>query len=275
MIELPEAVTLARQIAATIGGRRIRKVTAAHSPHKFAWFYGDPQAYHDRLAGRTIERATAYGGMVAIGAGDAVILLGDGVGLRYHPAGAALPEKHQLLLELDDGAAVSATVQMYGGLWSFREGEFENPYYRIAQEKPFPLSEAFDAAHWQRLLEGADLRKLSAKAFLATEQRIPGLGNGVLQEILWEAAVHPKRKLAALSGAERAELFRAVRTVLARMAEAGGRDTEKDFFGKPGGYATVMSKHRVGRPCPRCGGMIKKETYLGGSVYYCEGCQAV
>jgi formamidopyrimidine-DNA glycosylase len=43
---------------------------------------------------------------------------------------------------------------------------------------------------------------LSAKAFLATEQRIPGLGNGVLQDILFTAGIHPKRKMAAISEEE-------------------------------------------------------------------------
>ena len=35
----------------------------------------------------------------------------------------------------------------------------------------------------------------SAKAFLATEQRIPGLGNGCLQDILFRAGLNPRKKL--------------------------------------------------------------------------------
>jgi formamidopyrimidine-DNA glycosylase len=194
MIELPEAHALAGQIADTISGRRIAKVIAAQSPHKFAWYHGDPRHYHGLLAGKTIAGANRYGGMVEIRADDAVILVGDGVGLRLHRQNEARPEKHQLLIEFDDGAGVSATVQMYGGLWCFRDGEFENPYYRVAREKPSPLSEQFDRAYFEGLLSAVDLRKLSAKAFLATGQRIPGLGNGVLQEILWVAAIHPSEK---------------------------------------------------------------------------------
>jgi hypothetical protein len=34
---------------------------------------------------------------------------------------------------------------------------------------------------------GQEVKKLSLKALLATEQRIPGLGNGVLQDILFKA----------------------------------------------------------------------------------------
>ena len=57
------------------------------------------------------------------------------------------------------------------------------------------------------------------------------------------------------------------------MTEKGGRDTEPDFFGQPGGYHTILCKNTVNKPCPVCGTSIKKEAYMGGSVYYCPKCQ--
>ncbi len=53
----------------------------------------------------------------------------------------------------------------------------------------------------------------------------------------------------------------------------GGRDTETDLFGMKGGYASILSRNTVGTACPRCGGTIAREAYLGGNVYYCPGCQ--
>lgn len=41
------------------------------------------------------------------------------------------------------------------------------------------------------------------KAFLAAEQRFPGIGNGVLQDILLESGIHPKRKISTLRDLER------------------------------------------------------------------------
>ncbi|MDF2870055.1 MAG: Formamidopyrimidine-DNA glycolase, binding, partial [Anaerocolumna sp.] len=55
--------------------------------------------------------------------------------------------------------------------------------------------------------------------------------------------------------------------------EGGGRDTEKDLYGNPGGYITYMSKNTYGEPCTKCGYQIRKENFLGGTVYYCEHCQ--
>jgi formamidopyrimidine-DNA glycosylase len=115
--------------------------------------------------------------------------------------------------------------------------------------------------------------KLSAKAFLATEQRVPGLGNGVLQDILWTARIHPRKKMGELSSVEIDAMYDAVKDVLAQMTARGGRDTERDLFGRPGGYETVLSKNTVGKACPACGTAIRKEPYLGGAVYFCSQCQ--
>jgi formamidopyrimidine-DNA glycosylase len=273
MIEIPEAVSLSKQITETLKGKKITRVIAGFSPHKFAWYHGDPKDYDALLRGKTIDTAVAYGGLLEAQADDARLLFGDGVVLRFHAQEEKRSEKHQLLIEFGDGTAISASVQMYGGLWCFREGEFHNPYYDNAKSKPSPLSDEFDRAYFNRLIISPDVQKLSAKAFLATEQRIPGLGNGVLQDILYNARIHPKRKVETLADGERDVLFHSVKSTLKEMTAQGGRDTEKDLFGKPGGYRTRLSKNTVGKPCPVCGGMIIKEAYLGGSIYFCEGCQ--
>jgi len=272
MIEMPEATVLAQQIAATLGGKKISNVTAARSPHKFAWYFGDPQEYRTLLAGKTIDGAAAYGGHLEISAGDTRIAFSDGVNLRYARSGEKPAAKHQLLLEFDDDSSLVGSVQMYGGLMAFRAGQNDNQYYLVAKEKPSPLSKRFDAAYFDSLF-GESMNKLPLKAFLATEQRIPGLGNGVLQDILFNARLHPKKKVGTMSAADKGTLFESVRNTLAQMVVAGGRDTESDLFGRPGGYATRMSRNTAGQTCAVCGTPILKESYMGGSVYYCPACQ--
>ena len=272
MLEIPEAQTIARQFNETIIGRTITKATAASSPHGFAWYFGEPALYGEMLNGKKVTGAAAYGGRPEIWAENMRISFDDGVNVRYYTPAAKLPAKHQLHLELDDGCAICCTVQMYGGLCAFPDGMNDNFYYTVSKEKVSPLSNEFNAAYFDSLLAD-DGRKLSAKAFLATQQRIPGLGNGVSQDILWSAKIHPKRKMSTLSDGEFETLYHTVKTLLADMTEKGGRDTEKDLFGKPGGYITTMSKKNEGMPCPVCGDLIRRMAYLGGNVYVCEGCQ--
>jgi len=45
MIEIPEAEALARQLTETVGGKMITGIVAGLSPHKFAWYHGDPKDY--------------------------------------------------------------------------------------------------------------------------------------------------------------------------------------------------------------------------------------
>jgi formamidopyrimidine-DNA glycosylase len=275
MIELPEAATLAAQLNEAVRGQRVSAAIAGHSPHKFAWFHGDPAGYGALLSGRNIGSATSHGGFVEIDLDGVELVLAEGVGLRLHGVGEPRPAKHQLFIELADGRTLTGTVQMYGGFYAFRTGAFDNPYLAAARAKPSPLADAFDAAHFAGLLEAPGAEKLSLKALLATEQRIPGLGNGVLQDILFAAGLHPRRKVLDLSPVQRDALYAAVKDTLAQMTAQGGRDTERDLYGQPGGYRTRLSRNTVGQPCPRCGGTIRKEPYLGGAVYWCCGCQAV
>jgi formamidopyrimidine-DNA glycosylase len=273
VIELPEALNIAGQINDTIHGKRIASVVVAQSPHKLAWYYGEPQKYSDLLVGRTIGKASAYGGLVEIKAENTNILLGDGAGIKFHRENEPRPAKHQLLIEFNDHSAISISIQMYGGIGSFIEGELDNIYYRLAKEKPSPFSPTFNGVYFDRLISAQDVQKLSLKALLATEQRIPGLGNGILQDILFNAKMHPKKKVNTLAETDKEVLFNSVKTTISTMATKGGRDTELDLFGSFGGYKTILCKNTVNKPCPVCGTIIKKEDYMGGSVYYCEKCQ--
>ncbi len=273
MIELPEAVNISSQLNDTIFGKRIAGVTAVHSPHKLAWYYGEPSTYFDLLTSRTIGKASPFGSLVEIQVENANILFGEGVNVRFHDKGDPRPAKHQLLIEFEDHSALSFSIQMYGGLGAFPEGQLDNIYYKVAKEKPSPLTSAFDKTHFDEIVSVPDVQKLSLKGLLATEQRIPGLGNGILQDILFNAKMHPKKKVNSLSDRDREVLFNSVKTIIPMMVSKGGRDTELDLFGVPGGYKTILCKNTVNKPCPVCGTIIKKEAYMGGSIYYCEKCQ--
>jgi formamidopyrimidine-DNA glycosylase len=272
MLEIPESHNVAKQLNQTIKGKVIRKVLANASPHRFAFYFGDPDNYHSLLSGKAIGEARAVAGFIEIEAEDARILFNDGVNIRYYPAGEPVPAKNQLHIEFEDNSSIVCTVQMYGGLWVYHAGENDNKYYLIAREKPSPLIDEFNEDHFRQLLDGVK-KNLSAKAFLATEQRIPGLGNGVLQDILFNAKINPRRPLEKLTDDEKYKLFKSVKQTLLKMTAAGGRDTEKDIFGCSGRYETVMSKRTLSRPCPVCGGAIVRQAYLGGNVYFCPACQ--
>jgi formamidopyrimidine-DNA glycosylase len=249
-------------------------VVANQAHHRRAWFHDDPTAYPRLLAGARFRGAQAHGCFVEIDTGTAQLVVAEDVSVRLWPAGAERPARHQLLLELDDGSALTVTVRMYGGIWAYRSGDgFGDVSFERAKAAPSPLSGAFDGEYFETLIGTDEHRGLSLKALLAAGGRVPGLGNGVLQDVLFVARLHPRRLVASLDAEERARLFEAVTGVLCQMTRRRGRERERDLFGERGRYRVVLGRHTVGTPCPRCGATIVKEGYLGGSVYACPACQ--
>ena len=176
-----------------------------------------------------------------------------------------------MLIVFDDGSYLVFSVAMYGGIYAFSDN-FDNSYYKGSFQKLSPLDDRFDIDYFQSLIKATG-KNLSVKALLATEQRIPGLGNGVLQDILYNARINPKSKIARLSDQAIEGLFLSIKSTLSEMISHGGRNTEKDILGRSGGYRCKLSKNTYHELCPQCGSRIIKEAYMGGSVYYCPACQ--
>lgn len=64
MLEITEAIVIARQVSETLRGKRIEKVITNHSPHQFAWFYHNPEAMRqrtERARHRGRDRLRMYG----------------------------------------------------------------------------------------------------------------------------------------------------------------------------------------------------------------------
>lgn len=272
MLEIPEAATIARQLAEKVVGKEVETVIAAQSPHGFGWYFGDPAEYADKLCGKGLTGAWANAGQVEIAFGELRLVINDGVNMRYVRSEQDLPKKHQLYIGFAEGDGLVCTVQMYGGMMLFRDGEYDSPYYLVCKEKPSPLTEAFDERYFRGIIDATPVKQ-SVKALLATEQRIPGLGNGCLQDILFKACINPQTKLSLLGDGEIAQLYKCLKETLAEMTEGGGRDTEKDLFGNPGGYRSILSNKTYAYACPVCGGGIARKAYMGGNVYFCPVCQ--
>lgn len=272
MIEIPESITTAKQLNETVQGKIILEVEAQHSPHSFAWYSGKPDFYSNVMTGRIINRSIGIGSMIEITMDGYSFVVGDGANLRYYKQGEKMPEKYQTRITLEDESHLICTVQMYGAMFLIQPDKERNPYYLAGKEKPLPNTEDFTYQYFKSLFHDVS-GTLSMKAFLATEQRIPGLGNGVLQDILFEAGLHPKRKIGTITETGRRRIYESIVETLEKMTIAGGRNTEKDLFGNKGGYQTLLSKKTVGKPCPYCGSLIQKASYMGGTVYFCPMCQ--
>lgn len=272
MMELPETINLGKQINDNLKGKIISNVFVTENPSKMLFLNGTPEDYKNLLTGRKIISAQGAGMFVDIVMdGDMTLTLCDGIVMRYGDSSSRLPDKYQVLLTFEDNTFLSFNIAMYGGIQPFK-GAFDNPYHEKSFNTISPLEEDFNEEYFENLIN-KEIKNISVKALLATEQRIPGIGNGCLQDILFNARINPKRKIKTLDEKDRKDLFNAVKSTLKEMTEAGGRDVQTDIFGNKGGYKTILSSKTAKSPCPRCSDTIVKENYMGGSVYYCPACQ--
>lgn len=273
MKELPENQTLAKQINETLKGRVITDVFNATKHHKFTFYYNDPLTYGKLLVGRQIKSSESFGMYVDILLDkNTKISLGEGTNLKYGTISSKMPDNYQLLLTLDDNSYLAFTVAMFGTIAAY-DGIYDEVYYRKSAESISPLSSEFNESYFEKLLVGLK-PKLSVKMLLAAEQRIPGLGNGVLQDILFNAKVNPRREISTLTDIDKSAMFQSIKATLKSMVLQGGRDTETDLFGNYGNYRTILSRNTLKNPCPGCGNPITKDaSFSGGVVYYCPICQ--
>lgn len=275
MIELPEALTIANQVTRELAGKRIKACIRGNSPHKFALYSGSPEEYQAILAGKTVGQARAHGCMILVDVEpDHVFTLGGGgERILLHKTSGTLPKKHQLLLEFTDGTFLTVSVQGWGSV-SITPKENLPIHQFCGVHGPSPLSVDFTLDYFLGLfeeLEKADSR--SAKFFIISKPGVHGIGNGCLQDILFRAKIHPRRRMVETTPEERMRLYESIRTTIREAAELGGRDSELDLFGQPGGYSRILDSKSVGRPCPECGTPIGKISFLGGAAYFCPNCQ--
>jgi formamidopyrimidine-DNA glycosylase len=274
VFELPEVVTLAAQVRERLVGRTVVRGTLGARPHKFVSSNRTPDEFASLVAGLTIAGARALAKWLFIDLEPGYVLAFGECGgrLRLHESGSPVDRDVHLLLELDDGSALSMTTAMWGAMELHERGaELDRPGARGL--RPTPIDAGFTIDHLVSLVAEQASQGRTAKGLLTQESLVPGLGNALAQDILFEAGLHPRRALTSLDRTQVEALHGVIVRTVRDAIDGGGRDDEVDLFGNPGRYRRRMDRRAVGRPCPRCDTAVVKLQYLGGACHICPGCQ--
>jgi formamidopyrimidine-DNA glycosylase len=100
--------------------------------------------------------------------------------------------------------------------------------------------------------------RTSIKSVLLMQERFPGIGNWMADEILWRAAIHPKRLAGSLRPLEIKALWRECRWVARQALRIIGKE-----HGKPPASWLFPHRWRNGGRCPRTGALLRREQ-VGG-----------
>jgi formamidopyrimidine-DNA glycosylase len=96
------------------------------------------------------------------------------------------------------------------------------------------------------------------KAVLLMQERFPGIGNWMADEILWRAAIHPRQPAGSLDAARITRLYREIRTVCREAMRIIGKD-----FSDPPDSWLFNHRWKKGGTCPRTGAKLQHAT-IGG-----------
>lgn len=275
MFELPEYLTLARQMNETLAGKTIRQGQLGNAPHKFVWYNTSHAEFEALTTGKAVGSAQTRGRWLFIPLDPGYVLVFGECGgkILFHEPGSPVPSKYHLILTFADDSFLTAMTQMWGAMELYEAGKERNREY-IRDMRATPVDPEFTLDYFHALVgDAAAEKKRSAKALLTQDQLIPGLGNAIAQDILFRARLHPRHDIAALDAGQKRSLYDAILATVREVKDQGGRYDEYDLHGNPGRYVRIMDKNAVGRPCPACGGEVEKIQYLGGACYLCPQCQ--
>jgi formamidopyrimidine-DNA glycosylase len=128
----------------------------------------------------------------------------------------------------------------------------------------FPWSE-------REFAERARATRREVRNLLQDQTFLAGIGNAYADEILWEAQLHPKRRVVTLSDEEMFRFYRSLKDVIARGVLQVAEHLPPELGKKIRDHMKVRG-HK-GKPCPRCGTPIVKTRHGLDDMYLCPKCQ--
>jgi formamidopyrimidine-DNA glycosylase len=171
-------------------------------------------------------------------------------------------ERHRhdrIIFELDRGELRYRNMRKLGGLWLAHD-----PTEARGIMGPLgPDALDLDRGGFEQALAR---RRGRIKAVLMNQRVLAGVGNLLADEVLWQARLHPARRLEELSEEERrrlhAKLRRVVRTSVDRF----------DYVPRMRGWLNHV-RGLPGARCPRCRTTLDRTVIGGRTTYFCPACQ--
>ena len=230
------------------------------------WFIkggADAAALSLALEGQTVVGVRRLGKLMMLDFGHSGGPIGAVLGLRFGMTGRLVVDDHAVIEKLeyssarvlpewrrfalgfdDQGTLVVVDPRRLGGVELNPDDSQLGP-------------DAFDLAVEQlgAALEGS---RTALKARLLDQRRVAGLGNLLVDEILWRIGLDPAREAGSLNGAEQERLAEAIRLTVAELAERGGSHTGDLHLARVRGGS-----------CPRDGELLDRRTIGGRTTYSC------
>lgn len=275
MPELPEVETVRRMLAACVPGRRVARASVSRHRLRTASLARLPAA----LQGRAFGEPRRTGKFLFLDLDDGATLLSHlGMSGRWlfwadeSAADATLPHVHLRLAFTGGGTLWYQDIRRFGMLRVVPTAALaRDPSVRLLG--PDPLAEPPTGASLLALARGA---RVAVKNFLLDQRRIAGLGNIYVSEVLFRAAVDPRRRAGALARPDWERIAREIPPVLEESIARMGTtfSTYRTVWNEPGEYGEQLLVYdRAGEPCRSCGAAVRRIVQGGRATFFCPACQ--
>ena len=111
---------------------------------------------------------------------------------------------------------------------------------------------------------------------LLDQNAIAGIGNIYADESLFAAKINPSKIVLKLKSSEIELLHTEIKKILNRAIKLGGSSLEY-YLKTNGASGSFVKEHKVygnsGKPCPRCGKILRHKNVAGRTSTYCPNCQ--
>ena len=265
MPELPD-VEIYKRLADEHGKGRVVARVVVNDPGIIEGATG--AALQRRLKGKRLVSCQRHGKVLLLGFGDAGTLamhFGTNGSLQHMPRGEDESASARLLFEFGKGDCLAYLNPRRIG--HVRVTDSAAAFIADMHLGPDALDPAFDEQSFAAVL--AD-RMQPIKAVLMDQARLAGIGNTYVDEILFQARLHPGIMANRLDAGMRHRLFRTMKRVLQTAIDRGaGAEDFRDRL--PKGF--LLPERHAGGHCPRCGTKLVIDKRGGRTSYHCPRCQ--
>ena len=137
-----------------------------------------------------------------------------------------------------------------------------------------PLDPMFDI---DAVVKNIARKNTEIKRAILDQNLISGIGNIYADESLWRSKIHYATRASDLSSRKLRELVQVATQVLGEAVEQGGTSFDeqyKNVNGESGYFVQELAAYgQAGKPCPRCGGQIKRDSWANRGSHFCARCQ--
>ncbi len=278
MPELPEVEVVRRGLQAHVMGRTITAVRV-HHPRAVRRHGAGPADLTARLLDAKITGTDRRGKYLwlTLDEGDCALVVH--LGMSGQMLLGTVPNAGHLRIAavLDDGTTLSFVDQRTFGGWQLADlvtvdgSVVPEPVAHLARD---PLDPRFDIESVVNVLR----RKHSEiKRQLLDQTVVSGIGNIYADEALWRAKVNGARIADTLTRRRRADVLEAAADVMRDALSQGGTSFDSLYVnvnGQSGYFDRSLNVYaREGKPCRRCGAVIRREKFMNRSSFYCPRCQ--